>query len=427
MENLDKKDTFLWHPCAPMGRVRSDELVLVRGEGVWVWDRDDEKYLDACASLWHANVGHGRQELAAAAAEQMQKLETYMTYNDYATEPALRLARRLSEKAPVNGGRVFFGSGGGDGIETAIKIARRFAAANGEADRTHVISRTNGYHGLHGYGTSVVGIDSYRVGLGPLAPDVSTVQYDSIEALRAEVERVGPGRIAAVIAEPVIGSGGVLHPPEGYLEQVSALCHEIGALFIADEVICGFGRLGTWFGSERFGITPDIICFAKGVSSGYLPLGGAIIGDHVAAPFFDSPDAPTFMHGTTFSGHATVCAVAEANLDILERENLIAKGRELEGDLAEALHWAADDSPIVREVRAGLGLMGAIQLTDEALSTPGAIGRLFLAARAEGILVRPLGNSIAVSPPLIAEPEHFERIGDGLAAALERCSSLAAA
>jgi adenosylmethionine-8-amino-7-oxononanoate aminotransferase len=416
--------TKLWHPFGRMGVVRENELMITRGEGVFVWDADDNRYFDATSSLWYAAVGHGRDEIRQAVDRQMAELASYHVFNDYANKPAVELAERLVALSPVGPARVFFGSGGGDGIETAVKLARRYWAQQGFGDRNHIITRSRAYHGMHGYGTSLVGIPGYQDNLGPMDPATTVVAYDSIDELRAAVEKVGADKVAAIIAEPVIGSGGVLAPPDGYLKALAELCRETGILFVADEVICGFGRLGEWFGSQRWGVEPDMIVFAKGVSSGYLPIGGTIISDKVAAPFFDQPDAPMFMHGATYAGHPACCAAALANMDILENEGLVTRGRELEGALEQALLDATSGQDIVAEVRAGTGLMGAVEFTPEALAAyPNLVPQLFQTARRSGLLIRPLGTAICMSPPLTTEQEHFDLLTEALGSAIESVAS----
>jgi adenosylmethionine-8-amino-7-oxononanoate aminotransferase len=244
------------------------------------------------------------------------------------------------------------------------------------------------------------------------------VAHDSVDALAAEIERIGSDRIAAFIFEPVIGSGGVYPPGEGYIEGVAALCREQGILLIADSTICGFGRLGTWFGVERWGVEPDMIVFAKGVTSGYLPLGGVVAASSIAEPFWGK-DGPPVRHGMTYAGHAACCAAALANLRILERENLVVRGRELEHDLYAALEAAADH-PAVAGVRGGIGLMAAISLAPDLLATrPGAPGDLYLAMRANGVHSRAVSDGVAFSPPLIVHPEHLEMIADAVRAGLQ--------
>jgi adenosylmethionine-8-amino-7-oxononanoate aminotransferase len=413
------QETRFWHPFADMGSVRTKELVIDRGEDVWVWDADGRRYLDATASLWYANVGHGRPEIAEAVAAQMGRLEAYSGFGDFANRPALELTARLASLAPMPDARVFLGSGGGDGIDTAAKMARRYWQETGAPERDTLIARTNGYHGTHGYGTALAGIPANRTSWGPLVPDVAVVAHDSVDALREEIGRLGADRVAAVFVEPVIGAGGVHPPAPGYIEGVAQVCRETGVLFVCDSVICGFGRLGTWFGIERWDVQPDLIVFAKGVTSGYLPLGGVIASGRVAEPFFASPGGPVFRHGATYAGHATCCAAALANLALLERDDLLGRGRELEGDLYEALSQLAGHE-LVGEVRGGIGLLGAVALSAEVLEErPGAAAELAALARRGGVLVRPLASGIAVSPPLTATPDHFELIIEALSTALD--------
>jgi putrescine---pyruvate transaminase len=405
-------DSRLWHPFADMGSVRNAELVIDRGEDVWVWDRDGKRYLDATASLWYANVGHGRVEIAQAVGEQMARLEAYSAFGDFATEPALELAQMLSDLAPMPS-RVFFVSGGGDAIDTAAKLACRYWAARGEPDRTLLISRVSGYHGTHGFGTALAGIPANREGFGP---QVQTVQvpHDSLEAMEAEIERIGPERIAAVFAEPVIGAGGVYPPVPGYFEGLSALCRRTGVLLVIDSVICAFGRLGTWFGIERWGVQPDMITFAKGVTSGYLPLGGVLVSDTVAEPFWSAPGGPVFRHGPTYAAHAACCAAGVANLRLLDGEGLIERGRAMEGPLHDALLTLADHDA-VSEVRGGVGMMAAVELSDEVLAAePAALVTIVRRAREKGVLVRGLPKAIAASPPLTATEEHFGLIAEAI-------------
>ncbi|MEJ7894237.1 MAG: aminotransferase class III-fold pyridoxal phosphate-dependent enzyme [Solirubrobacteraceae bacterium] len=406
-------DTRFWHPFADMGTVRGAELELARGDDVWVEDSDGNRYLDATASLWYCNVGHGRPEIAAAVAEQMGVLEAYSAFGDFTNRPAAELTARLAAHAPMPDARVFLGSGGGDAIDTAAKLVRRYFIETGAPERQHLVVRSNGYHGTHGFGTSLAGIEANRSSWGPLVSDIAVVDHDSLDALREHVERTGPDRVAAVFVEPVIGAGGVYPPADGYIEGVAALCREHGILFVCDAVICGFGRLGSWFGIERWDVEPDLITFAKGVTSGYLPLGGLMVTGRVAEPFWSEPGAPVFRHGATYAGHATVCAAALANLDILENDGLMTRGQELEGELHAALR-RLEGLPGVAEVRGGTGTLGAVALE------PGvAPAKIALGARRAGVLVRPLAAGVAVSPPLTATPEHFDLIADALSVALE--------
>ena len=405
-------ETSFWHPYADMGSVRHSEHVMERAEDVWVWDTDGNRYLDATAGLWYANVGHGRPEIRAAVAAQMERLEACSAFFDLANPPVLELAEALAERAPMPA-KVFFGSGGSDGIDTAAKLARRYWWEVGERDRTVLISRTAAYHGTHGFGTALGGIPSNQVGFGPLNETIQ-VRHDSLEEMEQAFARIGPERVAAVFMEPVIGAGGVYPPAPGYIEGVADLCRRTGALLVIDAVICAFGRLGTWFGIERWGVEPDMIVFAKGVTSGYLPLGGVMISERIAEPFWQEPGGPIFRHGSTYAGHPTCCAAALANIALLERDGLLERGREQEQALLDALAPLAEHE-FVSEVRGGVGTMAAVQLTAEACERqPRVAASLALGARAAGIFVRPGGTAVAVSPPLTAGPEHFAMIAEGI-------------
>src|SRR5689334_5719523 len=413
-------DTRFWHPFASMGAVRGSELIIERGEDVWVYDDQGRRLLDATASLWYSNVGHGRTEIADAVVAQMRKIEAYSCFGDFSNRPAIELCERLAALAPVDDARVFLGSGGGDAVDTAAKIARRFFVETGQPSRQQIITRDAAYHGTHGFGTSLAGIPANRAGYGELIEQVSIVDRDSVDALRAEIERLGAENVAAFFAEPVIGAGGVYAPAPGYLEGCAEVCRAAGVLFVADCVIAGFGRLGGWTGVERFGLRPDMITFAKGVTSGYLPLGGVIASGRVAEPFF-AADAAVLRHGATYAGHATCCAAALANLDILENEGLIPRGAELEGPLRDTLAPLAEHE-LVAEVRAGTGFLAAVELDGALLERdPIAPAHVSAIARDEaGVLLRGLQRAIAVSPPLTMQQEHLDQIADAFRAALDR-------
>jgi putrescine aminotransferase len=411
----------LWHPFADMGAVDGDRMVITRGEGSYVWDDQGTRYFDATASLWYANFGHGREEITQAVSDQLRKLDSYNLFGCYANEPALRLAERISALAPTPGSKVFFGSGGADVIDTAAKVARAHFFHTGRPEKVHLIGRTQGYHGTHGFGTAVGGIAVNAVGFGPLPGPVSHVPYDSAEALEAEILRVGAGKVAAFFCEPVIGAGGVLPPPDGYIEAVAEICRRHEVLFVADCVIAGFGRLGTWFGIDRWPVQPDMITVAKGITGGTIPLGALIVAPRVAEPFFTGkPGAPVLRHGATYAGHPVACAAGNATLDIYERDGLIPRGRELEKPLADALAGLAGH-PLVGEVRAGLGFLAAVDLAPEVFAAnAGAVGLWQRAAREEGLLMRPLAKGLAMSPPLIAGDTELDLLATGLPRSLDR-------
>ena len=414
----DTRSTRLWHPFANMADVQHHKFLVDRAEGVHVYDREGREYLDATASLWYVNIGHGRREIADAVAEQMGKLDAFNVFNDYTNAPAEELAARLASLAPADDARVLFTSGGGDSIDAAGKLARLYWVQRGQPSRTHLLSRTNAYHGTHGVGTGIAGIPANRDGFGELIAETTRVAHDDAEDLRAAIERIGAGRIAAFFAEPVIGAGGLIPPKPGYLEAVAEICREHDILFVADEVICGFGRLGHWFGVQRWDLRPDLITFAKGVTSGYLPLGGVIVSGEVAEPFWTAPGR-AFRHGATYSGHPTVAAAALANLDILEAEQLNKRALELEQPLYDALR-SVGTHPAVSEVRGGVGLLGAVELDPSLLAQdPGLVLRAHAAIREAGVITRPLGSALAVSPPLTITTEHLDRMREAMLAGLD--------
>ena len=409
--------TRFWHPFADMGLVAErGELVLERGEGVWVWDEQGRRYLDAAAGLWYCMAGYGRDEIAAAAAEQMRRLAAYSAYADLVTRPTADVAERIAGLSPLDDAVVFLTSGGAEAIETAAKLSRRYFSLTGEPQRTVLVSRERAYHGMGAFGTSLAGHEIFREGIEAPVTDVVHVPWDSAPALRETIEGLGAERVAAFFCEPVIGAGGVLAPPPGYLEEVRAICREAGCLFVADEVITGFGRVGNWFASDRFRLDPDLITFAKGSTSGYLPLGGVIASQRVAQPFWAG--GVVFRQGYTYSGHASVAAASLANLEILEREELPGRALELEGELAEALSPLADH-PLVSEIRAGIGVMAAVQLVDPALADTAVA-----AARDHGVLTRTLlGGALQISPALVIERSDLDELAAGLAGALDACAA----
>ena len=409
-----------WHPFADMAAIVADgELVLERGDGSYVWDTDGRRYLDATASLWYCNVGWGRSEIGEAAAAQMTKLPTYSAFGDIATLPALELADRVAALAPVPGSKVFFTSGGSDSIDTATKMVRRYWQLLGETDRTVLVRREKAYHGMHTAGTSLAGIPANATGHGALIEGVVEVPWDDADSLRAAIEDVGEDRVAAFFCEPVIGAGGVYPPPDGYLEAVRQVCRDTGALFVADEVITGFGRCGDWFAASRYDLDPDVVVCAKGITSGYLPLGAVLASPGVTEPFW-AEGAGMWRHGYTYSGHAAVAAAALVNLDILEREELPARARAMEGSMFDALKELSDHE-LVGDVRGGVGLLGAVNVRSELVEADAAIGaRVGAATRKAGVLVRPLvGGALAVSPPLTIEESQLHEIVAGLRAGLD--------
>ena len=396
-----------------MPSVKNSELVLVRGEGAFVWDEAGRKLLDVPASLWYCNVGHGRGELADAVARQMRRLETYSSFQQNTTRPALELAERISALAPVEDSRVFFTSGGSDSIDTAVKLARRYWHAVGRPNKRTIVSRERGYHGLHGFGTSITGIEDNREGLGELMRETVRVPTHDADAFTRLLEEQGD-TIAAFICEPVIGTGGVVFPAAGYLEKVQQACRRHDVLFVVDEVITGFGRTGEMFASNRFGLDPDVLVVAKGITSGYLPLGAAIIAQRVWDPFWKDGSDLVFRHGVTYAGHAAACAAAHANLDLLERERLVERVLELEPILSDALDPLRSHVGVA-EVRTGAGLLAGIELAD-----PSAAARVSDLCLAAGALMRVIaGGTLQISPPFVVEETDLHFIARVVADALD--------
>lgn len=416
-QNTGRRQT-LWHPFADMAKVPGREIVLVDGDGAWVADDAGRRYLDASAGLWFCNAGHGRDEIADAAAAQMRALATYQIFDVFANRPALELADRLAELAPMgDGSAVFFTNGGSDAIDTAAKMARRYWTATGRPERRVIVARGGAYHGTNAYGTSLAGIAANADGWGPLIRDIVHVDRDDVEGLE-RVLLAHEGKVAAFIGEPVQGAAGVFPPVDGYWDRVQELCRAHDVLLIADEVVTGFGRLGEWFACDRFGIRPDLLVGAKGVTSGYAPLGVVVASDRVRDALWADGVGP-FRHGYTYSGHPTSCAVALANLDVLERERLVQRVRELEPVLADRIGTLCSH-PLVAEVRT-IGLLAGVELSAPALAQdPLLVEKVVVAARERGVLVRNLlGRSLQISPPFVISPKELDLLASVLAEALD--------
>ena len=313
-------------------------------------------------------------------------------------------------------------SGGSDAVDTAGKLALRYWHALGRPAKRTIVHRERSYHGMNAYGTSLAGIPANREGVGALIPDTAAVGSDDTEALEQLFAERGD-EIAAFIGEPVIGAGGIYAPAPGYWQRVQELCRAHDVLLIADEVICGFGRLGTWFGCHRFGITPDMITCAKGITSGYLPLGAVIASPRVQEPFWTTPGAALFRHGYTYSGHPSVCAAGLANLDVIEREGLLDRVSRLEPVLTETLQPLLS-LPLVHELRSGVGLLAAVEIDPEARAAdPGLVERVVRGCRDRGVLTRGLaGHSLQVSPPFVIDEADLQRVAEVFAETLSGVS-----
>ncbi|HEY2506796.1 MAG TPA: aspartate aminotransferase family protein [Streptosporangiaceae bacterium] len=414
----------MWNPFASMPAVAGHQVQIVRGEGATVYDADGRAYLDAIASLWYCNVGYGRTELGDAAAVQMHQIAGYQTYEAFSNKPAEELAERVAALSPIDGAKVFFTPGGGsDAVDTVAKLARAYWRAVGKPGKQVIVGRSHAYHGVNGFGTSLGGIPVNAEAFGQLVPEVEHVPWDDAAALAKLIDQAGADRVAAFICEPVVGAGGVYFPPEGYLADVQHICRDADVLFIADEVITGFGRAGAWFGSQRYDIRPDLMTVAKGLTSGYLPLGGVLASPRVAEPFWRPGSAEVFRHGYTYTGHPAACAVALANLDILEREQLVARVRELEPALAAALAPVARHE-LVSEVRTGAGLLAGIEIAPAARQAdPGLAGRVVTAARQRGVITRLLrGVALQVSPPFVITATELHQLAEVLTDSLDAVS-----
>ena len=396
------------HPFAKP--TRTDFRTLVRGQGSVVYDNHGNQYIDGMASLWYCAVGHGRSDMAEAIARQAGTLAAYSTFDPFTNEPAEELAEKLVAIGPIPKSRIFFTSSGSESVDTAMKLARLAHVQSGHPERTLIISRQRGYHGTTYGGTSAQGIPPNREGYGPLVGDVEQVGADDIEAMATLMAQRG-NTIAAVLVEPLQGAGGVFPPTEGYLESVRRLCDQHGAFLIFDEVISGFGRLGTWFAADHYKVVPDLMTFAKAVTSGYQPLGGVFVGPAVRAPL--EADANFFLRtGFTYSGHPTACAAALKNIEILEREDLLARSVHIGKRLSTGLQSLADDG-LIASIR-GDGAVWAA--SHHPHRDPMVIRDKMLDL---GVITRAIGaDANTFCPPLVTSDSQIDQIVDTLATVL---------
>jgi putrescine---pyruvate transaminase len=395
------------HPFAKPAR--AEFVSVVRGEGALLWTADGNELIDAMASLWYCNVGHGRHEIADAVAAQLRTLEAYSCFEPFTNPRADELAVRLSALAPIPSSRVFLCGSGSEAVDTAIKLARLAHRLAGEPQRTVIVSRQRGYHGTNLGGTSAQGIAPNREGWGPLVPDMVQVPADDIEALSVLMSERG-AEVAAVLIEPVQGAGGVFPPPDGYLAEARALCDHHGTLLVFDEVITGFGRLGTWFAADAFGVVPDMITFAKAVTSGYQQVGGVLVGERVCQQL-EADETFLLRHGYTYSGHAAACAAALRNLDLLAEEGLLERAEPLGKRLSAGLESLVADG-LIDSVR-GTGAVWAVGLRSDQDAV--AIRDTMLA---NGVITRAIGiDTCTFCPPLVITDEQIDRVVDSLAAA----------
>jgi putrescine---pyruvate transaminase len=392
------------HPFAKP--TRPQYTVIARGEGALVWDTDGHEYVDAMASLWYCAAGHGRAEIAEAVAAQLRTIEAYSCFDPFSNEPADELAAKLVAMTPIPDARVFFCGSGSEAVDTAMKLARLAHGMAGHPERTLIISRERGYHGTNLGGTSAQGIAPNREGWGPLVPDVVQVPSDDAEALARLMAERG-GEVAAVITEPVQGAGGVFPPADGYLAELRRLCDHHGAWLIFDEVITGFGRLGTWFAADHYGVVPDLTTFAKAVTSGYQPLGGVFIGATVRRALESDPSF-VLRHGYTYSGHPAACAGGLANVAIMEREGLVERAVSVGKRLGDGLHALAADGTIDHARGDGAVWAAGLRPDQDAV----AIRDRMLA---RGVITRAIGaDTLTFCPPLVITDEQIDRIVDVL-------------
>jgi len=385
-------------------------VTMVGGRGAEVWDRDGRHYVDGMASLWYAAAGYGRAEIADAVHRQLNELAAFSCFEPFTNEPADELAELLAGMAPVAGSRVFFTSSGSEAVDSAMKLARVAHAQAGHPERTLVLSRDRAYHGVTYGGTSAQGLPLNRQGFGPFVDDVVNLPADDIEAWAAFLAEHGD-RVAAILTEPVQGAGGVYPPTAGFLAGLRRLADQHGCYLVFDEVICGFGRLGTWFGAHRFDVAPDLLTFAKAVTSGYVPLGGVLVAPSVRAPLEADP-AWVLRHGHTYSGHPTACAAALANLAILRDEGLVERADHIGERLFGGFRALADDGQVA-EVRA-VGAVGGLRLRADADAF-----KVRDALLEDGVLTRAVnGETLTWCPPLVTTDDQIDQIVDAVATAL---------
>jgi adenosylmethionine-8-amino-7-oxononanoate aminotransferase len=437
---LSELDRTHWlHPQGDLAAAPGTipQLIMVSGKGATLTDIEGREYVDGMASLWNVNVGYGRSVLADAAAEQMKALAFSSAYGGFGTPPTIKLAAKLAEIAPGDLEVTYFASGGGEANDTAYKIARLYWKLRGEPQKVNIVSRLRDYHGLTYAATSATGLANFWKGYEPLAPGFlhapapdpyrfsgeGSAGAAYVAATEKVIVEAGPETVAAVVAEPVQGAGGVIVPPGDYFPLLRQLCDRYRILLITDEVITGFGRTGRWFAAEHWNLRPDMMLFAKGVTSGYLPLSGVMMTAAVHEVLKSVKGM--FTHGFTYSGHPTACAVALRNLQILEDENLVERVAETGAHLQRRLE-ALREHAIVGDVR-GLGLLGGVELVRDRESkqpfeaSVGAGRRVWLAALEQGVIVRAVGGDvIAISPPFVISEAQIDRIVEVLGEALGR-------
>ncbi|WP_313800121.1 aspartate aminotransferase family protein [Cytobacillus sp.] len=413
---LDKK--YFLHPTSPIKQQQDQgpSFIFTEGKGVLLTDITGKTVIDGMSSLWNVNVGHGREELGKVAMEQMAKLAFSSCFATFSNEPAIRLAAKLAEIAPGKLSATFFTSGGSEANDTAYKLARHYWILKGQPNRRKIISRTKSYHGVAMGSTSATGLKPFREFTNSFDPDFCYTDHFSADDLRRVIEGEGPETIAAFIAEPVQGAGGLHVAPDTYFKEVRSICDEYGLLFITDEVITGFGRTGKYFGIEHYDISPDMMCFAKGVTSGYAQLGGVMLSETIHQELMKLSTG-TLLHGYTYSGHPMACAVALKNIELIEKEGLIANAEKMGAEMLKGFQWIEGERKIVGKVK-GLGLMGGLELvkdqkTNEKFLNPAAPLVVTEAAK-RGLICRSVvfdgQDTIVVAPPLIISQDEMTKL-----------------
>jgi putrescine aminotransferase len=431
-ELLEADRRYLVHPLHHPGDHQAP-LVIEEGRGAMLRTADGREFVDGLAGLWNVNVGHGRAELADAAAAQMKKIAFASAYIGATNEPAVRLAEKIVEHGYANSAAVYFTTAGAESNESAFKTARYYWKVKDQPQKTKIISRIHAYHGVTMAAMSATGMAVYHKMFGPLMPGFIQVAppypyrwqgneecgVGAADAVEAAILKEGADTVAAVIAEPVMGAGGVIVPPPSYFPRLREICDRHGVLLIADEVITGFGRTGRWFALGHWGVEPDIVSFAKGVTSGYLPLGGLLLSKHVHEAIESAPPDRKYMHAATYSGHPVCCAVGLRNVRIIEEEGLVERAAVIGRRLLAGLEGLRD-LPVVGDVR-GLGMMCGVELVQDRATKAPAIGlgpRIGREALARGLLVRPrggstdpqVGDTICLAPPLMTPEADIDRM-----------------
>jgi len=426
---LDKKH-FL-HPTSNLQQQQEDgpAIIVKKGEGIYVEDIEGKRYIEGMSSLWNVNIGYGRKELAEIAKEQIEELPFSSAFSTYSHEPAIKLATKITELTPGDLNTVFFTSGGSESNDTAIKLARHYWNIQGKPERRKIISRKRAYHGVALGATSATGIPEFWKFAGR-SPEFYHIETTSTKELRDIIEKEGPETIAAFIAEPIPGAGGIIMPPKDYFKEVREICDQYGILFIADEVITGFGRTGKWFGIENWDVVPDMMTIAKGVSSGYIPLGGVVLSEKIHQTLIDKTEG-TLFHGYTYSGHPVATSVAMKNIEIIESEKLVENSRLMGEELMKGFKQLEDELSVLGDGRT-VGLLAAIEIykdakTGDRFETKKA-PQVVAEAVKRGLICRSViyneSDTIVLAPPLTITKEQIKEMLNILKESVEAATAV---